>query len=178
MKKFQLLRIIFVLIFCTFSSCDLLDEATEVTFDTTTPITFVVDETAVSPSGIFYSDTRLLDVGSDPEIEKYSKKIKGFTVNKITYKISGAMPASASFMNGVIKIASNGSTIATAPGLVSLSNGAETELTTDQNGLKKLTDSLLNTKKEQIKLEGTLSQTPVSFIVVFKFYMTISASAL
>jgi len=177
MENLKLLRISVFLMFCTISSCDLIDKATDVNFSTTAPVSFVVNETASSSGAIFYSDTKLLNVASDPDVAKYASKINSFTVDKITYTISGANPTSVTFSNGIIKMASNGATIATT-GTVSLSNNMETELTTDQAGLKKLTDSLLNSKQEQIQLQGTLSQTPVSFTVVFKFYLTINASAL
>jgi low affinity Fe/Cu permease len=177
MKNLGLLRIFVFLMFCTISSCDLIDKATDVDFSATAPVTYVVNETAISSGGKLYSDTRLLNVASDPEVSKYASKIKAFTVDKITYTISGANPTSVSFSNGIIKMASTGTTIATA-GTVSLSNNMETELTTDPAGLKKLTDSLLNSKQEQIQLQGIISQTPVSFTVVFKFYLTINASAL
>ena len=99
-------------------------------------------------------------------------------MNKITYTISAANPTSVTFSNGIIKIASNGTTIATAPSVVLLSNNAETELTADASGLNELANLLLDNKQEQIQLQGTLSETPVSFTVVFKFYLTITANAL
>lgn len=178
MKNLKLIRIFVFLIFCTISSCDLIDKATDVNFSATAPVTFVVNETAISSGGMFYSDTRILNVASDPDVAKYESKINSFTVDKITYTISGANPTSVSFINGIIKIASNGTTIATAPTVVLSSNNAETELSTDAIGLSKLAELLLDNKQEEIQLQGTLSETPVSFTVVFKFYLTINASAL
>jgi hypothetical protein len=177
MKNLNLIRLYVFLMFCSFLSCDLIEKADDVSFSATAPISFVVNETATS-SGQFYSDSRVLNLGSDPEVAKYSSKIKEFKVNKITYTISGANPTSVTFSNGIIKIASNGTTIATAPSVVLLSNNAETELSADANGLNILADLLLDNKQEQIQLQGTLSQTPVSFTVVFKFYLTITANAL
>lgn len=181
MKNLKLIRLSVFLMFSTVSSCDLIDKATEVNFTTTTPVAFVVNETAISTGGKYYSDTKLLNLASDPDVNKYSSKINSFTVNKITYTISEANPTnpiSVSFVNGNIKIASSGTTIATTPSVILLSNNAETELITDSNGLSKLSESLFNSKQEQIQLQGTLSETPVSFTVIFKFYLTINASAL
>jgi len=177
MKNLKLIRLSVFLMFCTFLSCDLIEKADDVTFSATAPISFVVSETATSSGGQFYSDTKLLNLVSDPEVAKYSSKIKEFKVNKITYTISGATPTSVTFSNGIIKIASNGTTIATT-GTVSLLNTSETELSTDANGMKELADLLLDNKQEQIQLQGTLSQTPVYFTVNFKFYLTITANAL
>ena len=176
MKNLKLIRLSVFLMFCTFFSCDLIEKADDVSFSATAPISFVVNETATS-SGQAYSDTRLLNLGSDPEVAKYSSKIKEFKVNKITYTISGANPTSVTFSNGIIKIASNGTTIATT-GTVNLSTTSETELSADANGLNELADLLLDNKQEQIQLQGTLSATPVLFTVNFKFYLTITANAL
>jgi len=176
MKNFKLIRLSVILMFCSFLSCDLIEKADDVSFSTTAPISFVVNETATS-SNQFYSDSRVLNLSSDPEVAKYSSKIKEFKVNKITYTISGANPTSVTFSNGIIKIASNGTTLATT-GTVSLSNTSETELSADANGLNELADLLLDNKQEQIQLQGTLSQTPVFFTVNFKFYLTITANAL
>lgn len=178
MKNLKLIRISVFLMFCSLFSCDLIEKADDVTFSATAPLSYMVNETAISSGGQFYSDTKLLNLGSDPEVAKYSSKIKKFKVNKITYTISAANPTSVKFSNGIIKIASNGTTIATAPSVVLLSNNAETELTADANGLNVLADLLLDNKQEQIQLQGTISETPVSFTVIFKFYLTITANAL
>jgi hypothetical protein len=177
MKIKNLIQIAFILVFCTFSSCDLIDKATDVSFDTTVPMIFVVNETASNPSGKSFSDTKTIDVASDPEVAKYASKIKDFKVNKVTYTISGANPASVTFTNGTIKIASSGKTIASVSS-ASLSNTLETQLTTDASGINDLTASLLDNKQAQIQLQGTLSSTPVSFTLNIKFYLTVTANPL
>ena len=177
MRNLKLFRLSVFLMFCTFLSCDLIDKATDVSFSATAPVTYIVNETSSNPAGKLFSDTKLLDLASDPDVAKYASKIKSFKVDKITYTISGANPTSVTFTNGLIKIASTGATIAST-GTVSLANSMETELTTDVNGVNALTTSLLNNQQELIQLQGFISQTPVSFTVVFQFYLTISASAL
>ncbi len=171
-----LIRISFILVFYVFSSCDLIEKADDVSFDTTVPITFTVNETAVS-SGKSFSDTKTLNVASDDEVAKYASKIKEFKVNKVTYTVSGANPNSVTFSNGTIKLETNGKTIASVSS-VSLSNTSETQLTTDTSGINELTANLLADKQEQIQLQGTLSSTPVSFTLTVKFYLTIAANAL
>lgn len=74
-------------------------------------------------------------------------------------------------------VASNGKVIATASS-VSLSNTAETELTADLDGFNDLAARLLDDKQEIVMLNGTLSETPVSFNVRFRFYLKITADAL
>ena len=177
MKTNALLFISLLFVFCTFSSCELLDKADDVSFDVTLPLDFVINESADNPSGKAYTDTELLDAASDPDVAKYASKIKSFKVNKITYTISGANPNTVIFTNGSLKVSSTGKTIATANS-VSLANLVETELTADATGFNELAAKLLDDKKELIILEGTLSKTPVAFYVEFQFYLTITADAL
>lgn len=177
MKTNALLYILLLFFFGTFSSCDLLDKADDVSFDVTLPLDFVINETADNPSGKNYTDSKLLDATSDPDVAKYASKIKAFTVNKVTYTVSGANPNTVTFTNGTLKVNSTGKTIASASS-VSLSNSTETELTTDTAGFNELAAKLLDDKQELILLNGTLSKTPVAFTVKFKFYVTITANAL
>ncbi len=176
MKIKHLIPVFLLLALGTFSSCDLFDKVDDVSFDVTLPLDFAVNETADNPSGKTYTDSKLLDASSDPEVAKYASKIQEFTVNKVTYTISGASDQSITFTNGTLKV-SSGKTIASASS-VSLSNTAETELTADTAGFNELASLLLADKQELVQLQGTLSETPVSFTVKFKFYVTLTADAL
>jgi hypothetical protein len=178
MKKRAKLPILLLVVFSAFSSCDLLDKADDVSFDTTIPLTFIIDENAVSDVPVSYSDSQLLDATSDPEVAKYASKIKEFKVNKVTYTISpGADPSTVIFTNGTLKVSSTGKTIASVTS-VSLTNTSETELTADTAGFNELASKLLDDKKELVLMNGTLSKTPVAFTVKFNFYITITANAL
>jgi hypothetical protein len=177
MKIKSLIPVFLVLLCGPFFSCDSLKKLDDVTFDVTLAVPFVVNETAVNTGGKAYSSSQLLNLNSDTEVAKYSKKITEFKVNKITYTISGANPTTVLFTNGLLKISSSGKTIASASS-ISLSNTSETQLTTDATGINELASLLLDDKQELILLQGTLSQTPVTFTVNFKFYLTTTASAL
>ncbi|MBK8290037.1 MAG: hypothetical protein IPK96_02825 [Flammeovirgaceae bacterium] len=160
----------------TISSCDLLGNADDVSFEAELPLAFTVDEQADNPSGKSYTDSQLLNASSDPDVAKYASKIKEFKVNRITYRISGATDPLVSFTNGTLKLAS-GKTIATVSS-VSLSNTAELELNADTAGFNELASALLSDKQEMVQLQGTLSKTPIKFYVDFTFYTTITANAL
>ncbi len=177
MKIKHLIPVFLLLSLGTFSSCDLFDKVDDVSFEGVLPLNFVVNETAVNPSGKTYTDSKLLDANSDPEVAKYASKIQEFKVNKITYTISGANPNTVLFTNGTLKVASTGKTIASASS-VSLSSTAEQELTADTAGFNELASLLLADQQESVQLQGTLSATPVTFTVNFKFYVTITADAL
>lgn len=178
MKTKSFFSILLLIAAGSFSSCDLFEDADDVSFDVTLPITFLINETADHPTGKVYSDTELLDATSNSDVAEYASKIKEFKVNKITYSISpGADPSTVIFTNGTIKVSSTGKTIAAASS-VSLTNTTETELTADTAGLNELASKLLDDKQELILLDGTLSKTPVTFSVKFNFYVTVTANAL
>lgn len=177
MKTTSFLSILLLFVAVSFTSCDLLDNADDLSFNVTLPLDFVIDETADNPSGKSYTDSELLNAASDPEVAKYASKIKEIKVNKITYTISSANPNTVTFTNGTLSVASSGKTIASAS-TVNLANTSETELTADTAGFNELAANLLNDKQELVQLTGTLSKTPVAFTVKFKFYVTITADAL
>ena len=177
MKIKHLLPILILLALGTVSSCNLLDKADDITFDTELPLKFQVDEIANNPGGKTYVDSKLLDATSDSDVAKYASKIKKITLNKITYSITGASDGSITFTNGTLKVASSGKTIASASS-VNLGSSAETELTADTAGFNDLASLLLSDKQELIQLQGTLSKTPVAFTVNCKFFVTITADAL
>ena len=177
MKIKYLIPVFILATLATFSSCDLLDTADDISFAATLPLDFSIDETAVNPGGMAYSDTKLLDATTNSEVAKYASKIKEFKVNKITYTISDVSDPSVTFTNGSLKVSSSGKTIATASS-VSLSNTTETELTADLAGFNELAAKLLDDKKELVLLNGNFSKTPIAFKVRFNFYVTITANAL
>lgn len=177
MKLKYIVPLFLLLALGTISSCDLLGKADDISFEAELPLAFTVNEQADNPNGKSYTDSKLLDASSDPDVAKYASKIKEFKIKRITYRISGASDPSVSFTNGSLKIVSSGKTIASASS-VSLSNNGEIDLTADTAGFNELASALLGDKQEMVQLQGTLSKTPISFSVDFTFYVTITANAL
>jgi hypothetical protein len=176
MKTRKTLMIIAFSLLGAITSCDWLEKATDVDFDTTIPVVYTVNETASNPTGKSYTDTKTLNAVSDAEIAKYADKLKGFTVSKITYAVSGANPTTVTFTNGKL-LTTSGKTIASTAS-IDLSNSSETELTSDATGINDLTSTLKSTKQASITLQGTLSKTPVAFTLTIKYYLTVTASPL
>ncbi|MBX2913744.1 MAG: hypothetical protein KF856_00595 [Cyclobacteriaceae bacterium] len=172
MKIKHLVSVIMLITVSVFTSCDLFEKADDVTFNVVLPLDFAIDED--NPEGDSYADSKLLNAASDPEIAKYADKIKEFKIDKVTYTISNANPASVT-VGGTLSTSSN--IIATATG-VSLGNTAETDLNANTAGFNDLAAKLLDDKQEMILLTGTLSDTPVQFNVRFRFYVKITANAL
>jgi len=176
MKTAKFLLITAFLFLGSLTSCDWLKDQADVDFDTIVPVVYTVNETASNPSGKSYTDTKTLNTISDSEIAKYANKLKGFSVTKITYTVTGANPSSVTLTNGKLTTAS-GKTIATVAS-VDLSNSTETELTKDATGIDDLTSTLLSTKQASVTLQGTLSKTPVAFTLTIKYYLTVTANPL
>lgn len=176
MKILKHLLVITFFLFGSLTSCDWLENATDVNFDTTIPVVYSVNETANNPSGKSYSDTKTLSATSDEEIAKYANKLKGFTVKKITYTVTGANPTTVTFSDGKL-LTSSGKTIATI-GTINLSNSTETEIPTDATGINDLTSSLVSNKQANVTLQGTLSKTPVAFTLTIRYYLTVTANPL
>jgi len=177
MKTKSTISILLLIVFGTFSSCDIFDKADDVSFDVTLPLNFSINETADNPTGMSYSDTELLDAASNAEVAKYASKIKEFKVNKITYSISSVNPSGVTFNSGEIVVSSTGTKIATA-GNVFLATVSDVELSVNTAGFNELATKLLDDKKEEIKLQGTFTKTPIAFTLSCKFYVTITANAL
>lgn len=169
----------FLILACsTFFSCNAVKNLADVNFDTIVAVPFVINETTVNPGGKTYTDTESLNLNTDADVAKYASNIKGLTVNKVTYTIFGANPATVLFTNGTLNIVTSGTTIATASS-ISLSNTSETELTANAAGLTELVSKLLaGSEQQQIQLQGTLSATPVAFTMEVKFYVTVKANPL
>jgi hypothetical protein len=176
MKLKSILSSLLFFTICTFSACELADKPEDIAFDVIVPISFSINDQTVNATGKSYSEVETLDATVNPDVALYSDKIKEFVVNKITYTISGANPTSVTFADGVLKISATDNTIATA-GTISLANTAETNLNLNSTGISELATKLLDDKQEIILLQGTLSKTPVTFNITFKFYLTTKADA-
>ncbi|MCW5910618.1 MAG: hypothetical protein KIT62_06060 [Cyclobacteriaceae bacterium] len=177
MKIKHLFSVLLVLVFGTFTSCELFEKVDDVTFNVVLPLDFGINEEAENPGGMSYFDEALLDANSNADIAKYASKIKEFKIDKITYAISDADPTTVIFTNGSLVVASTGKTIATESS-ASLANTAETDLTANIDGFNDLAARLLDDKQELVQLNGTFSQTPVAFNVRFRFYVKVTANAL
>ncbi len=177
MKIKHLIPIFLLLSVFTFSSCDLFDNVDDVTFDVVLPLDFAIDVNQQSDGPVNYSETKLLDVTSNPDIEEYASKIKEIKVNKITYVISNANANGVTFSNGSVVVNSTNQEIASIS-QASIANTAEIELTANTAGLNALGASLQNSNQETVKFQGTFSSTPVAFQVKVRFYVSVTADAL
>jgi len=161
----------------TYSSCDVFDKAGDITFETEVPLYFYINETEVNEAGKTYTGVQLLDLTDDPDVAKYASKIKDVKVKKVTYHVYALNKTGVNFSGGSLMISSNSKTIATLTNLT-LTEGVNGDFSIDASGFNELSSNLKNTKSEVIKLQGTLSKTPISFEVECRFYVAVTANAL
>jgi len=165
-------------------SCDLLDKADDVSFNT------VLEEdisAAENYEGINvpYDEVITLDATTDPDIKEYKDKITGIKINKISYKITSFDGVPGSTFNGELAFgdaSTSASTVAATISNLNLqaahSSGTEFELTIDQADINEIQAMLQSDKAVKIYLEGTLTQTPVYFTVHIILDVTVEADAL
>lgn len=175
--KTLMLYLAVLAVLSTYSSCDLLDKADDITFDTEVPVYFMINETDVNEMGKTYTGVTLLDLTDDPDVAKYESKIKDVKVNKVTYYVYALDKTGVNFSGGSLVISSSNRTIATLTSLA-LTEGANGDFSIDPSGFSELSANLKNNKNEVIKLQGTLSKTPISFEVECRFFVSVTADAL
>lgn len=167
----------------SFSGCDKIDDATDVSFDVEFDGEFVINE-AGDLGEEPYSNTLTVDAKSNTKIADYAAKIKAIKVNKVTYRITdySAPGGAVTFVNGKMSFATVGSapTVVATVGSVNLQTqgGVESELDINESELNEIAATLLETLEVSVHTEGTLSDTPVAFKVPVKFYVTVTANIL
>jgi len=170
-------------------TCDALEEADDVTFHSELEIQFIADENGTG-TNVPYDDVQLLDLSNDSEIQPYLDKIKDIEITNITYRITGydASPHNNAviFNNGIaafgpfdtVNPTVIGNYAAGASGVNLQTTTTETDLDIDTDQFNTVAEMLMDDKKVKMYSGGDLTQTPVAFTVVAKFYVTITANAL
>ncbi len=156
------------------ASCNLFDKVDDVSFTTEFEDSFVVNN---APAGT-YSDVITLDATSDPEVSKYKEKIKGITLNKITYRVTNFDGPTGTTFSGNALFGTNG-----ALGIVEISNlnlasTEELELNLTQDTVDKVANQLKDDKKVTVTFAGTFSSGPVSCVIELKVNAKVTADAL
>jgi hypothetical protein len=184
MNRYTLLTraLVLLTVALSFTGCDKLDEADDISFDVEFTGTFEIEEQGDFENKL-YSSSMEVDAKSNSKVADYAAKIKSIKINKITYRIANyAAPGAVLFSNGELAFGPAGGAaevVATVGTLNLQTVGAnETELDLDETELNIIAADLLDKLKVAIYTEGTLSDTPVAFDVPVKFYCTITANAL
>lgn len=167
-----------------FLSCDLLDKADDVSFDTTLEQNIYAAESNPG-TNVDYDDVITLDATSDPDINEYKSKIKGFKVKKITYKVMSFDGTPGTTFSGTLAFgdaSTSASSVAATISNLNLSaavtSGTEFEVTVDQADVNEIQEMLKSDKAVKIYLDGTLTQTPAYFTLHVILDVTVEADAL
>lgn len=179
MKNHTLLLAALAFAILSLASCELDD----VSFDSTLEENILVIEESEG-TNVAYEETIVLDATTDPDINKYKSKIKGFKIRKLSYQIVNYNGQPAVF-NGSLSF---GDASQTSPiVLASVTNldiqqaynlSQVYELSLNQADIDKIAALLKEDKAVKIYLTGTLSQTPVTFEVNVIMDVTVEADAL
>jgi hypothetical protein len=167
-----------LLLIVLLTSCNLFDKVDDVSFNTEFEESFVVNN---SPAGT-YSDVITLDATSDPEVNKYKEKIKGITVNKITYKVSNYDGPTGVLFSGDVLFGAGGALGSVEISDLNLttasSSGEEFELNLTQDAVDKVANQLKDDKSVSVTMAGTFSDGPVSCVIELKVNAKVTADAL
>ena len=166
------------------SSCDLLDKADDVNFDTTLEETINISEQDAG-TNVAYSETITLDATTDPDINEYKNKITGFTVKKVSYQITGYDGPSNATFSGTVSFGDASTTTPTVAATISnlnfqTANAGQTifDLPVSQADIDKIGNLLKDDKAVKIYLNGTLSATPLYSNVRVILEVSVKADAL
>ncbi|HEY0742241.1 MAG TPA: hypothetical protein VGD40_12295 [Chryseosolibacter sp.] len=183
MKKFIVTTLAIVAVITTFSSCDLLDKADDVTFDVQfkVPTSFEVSEEAENPVNPYTSLQSTMDV-DNPQYDQYKNKIKDVTINKIEYTISNfSADGPVTLTSGEAIFFGTGETIA-AGKIASVTNKALSnhtgELQASAAALEEIEKIIFEDGEVFVVSRATLSDAPVFFNVNVTIHATIKANAL
>ncbi|HMP98900.1 MAG TPA: hypothetical protein PKC24_03900 [Cyclobacteriaceae bacterium] len=179
MKTIKLATLLFLPLI--FSGCDIFDNIGDVTFSRTLNVSLNVNA-GVSDQSI--ADVVLLNAQNDSEIQKYSSKIKSFTLNGITYGISNYDgPSPCNFTAGTMHFSqsqtSAGNIVASVSNLNLASAGTQQfDLDLSSTVSSQIENILKDDLMVYVHVAGNLSDAPVSFTLNLSFDLTVTANPL
>jgi len=154
-------------------SCENLET---ISVETSQTVTFLVNEPTTNSNGIDYEVTSTIDISQNPDLTGLLNHIKQIEINHIEYVISGADPQGISLNNASIET-SSGLDIVVAKS-IALNNASSGELKGNPPGINDLNTRLQGSGKDQLKLFGDLSRTPLVCTVTVTFHLTVKANAI
>jgi len=172
---------------CSSLSCDLFDEADDITFDVQIEHVFVINETLDSNGEpVTYLDSDIIDPTQNAEFNKYKDKITELTIDEITYTVTDYDPSSPGvfFSNGMGSFsASAGGSSAFASAALGFQDiqgsvGGSFSLDYSTSDRQQIAQQMKDLQSVTFQVSGTFSETPVAFKVPVVMHCTIKADAL
>jgi len=167
-----------------FTACDLLDKVKDIDFDATLEETINVNEENEG-TNVNYTETITLDATTDPDIDKYKSKIKGFTIKSVSYQVVSYDGPVASTFSGTLSFGDASQTTPTVAATITSLNLQQAyttaevfDLTISQADVDKVANMLKDDKAVKLYLNGTLSATPVYANIRIILDVSVKAEAL
>jgi len=166
-------------------ACDLLDKADDVSFNATLDEDIAVAKPNEG-TNVALSETIALDArDQNSDINKYAKKITGFKIHKLSYKITSYDGVAGCTFTGEISFGDVSTSSPTVAAVITNLNlqeaytsGEEFDIELDPADVKAVQSLLKSDKAVNIYITGTLSQTPVYFTVKVILDVNVEADAL
>lgn len=171
-----LLRIFSILCFATLSLFMACEDLETISFDVSQPVVFSVNETTVNSNGIDYDITATIDISQNSDLQNYLNRIEDVELNHIEYAISNATFQDISLNNASIETSSGLDIVAAKS--IALSTGSSGELSLNAPGVNDLETRLKGSGRDQLKLFGDLTRTPLACTVTVTFHLTVKARAI
>lgn len=152
-----------------FSSCEDVDK---VNFSLTQTVVFALSESETNSGGRHYDVSAPLDITRNADVITYANKIEEIKISLVEYEISDANPQDV-FLNEASVSTSQGLSIASVSSLPL--NNRSGQLTPNAPGVTDLVTRLQNSGKDQLKLSGYLTRTPVACTVTVTFHLNVKA---
>lgn len=156
--KFLKPTLLLAFVMIAFTSCEKLDELTEIDVNDTITQTVTVSVSG----GTTFSESMTISV-ADPDVQDNIDKIQSVTVERLTYEITDVTGTEGVILNGAFKV--NGGTLALTSIDLSASDNANTvtDITAQANLVQALASSIKNNATATLALDGSVSAEPVSF---------------
>ena len=171
-----LLRTFSILCLATLSLFIACEDLDTISFDVSQPVVFSINETAVNSSGKDYEVTASIDISQNPDLIDYLDRLEEVELNHIEYTISNATFQDISLNNASIETSSGLDVVAAKS--IALSTGSSGELSLNPPGVNDLETRLKGSGRDQLKLFGDLTRTPLACTVTVTFHLTVKARAI
>lgn len=167
-----------------FAGCDLFDKIDEIGFSTTLEDEIVVN-ISTTASDVTFENTTTLDALTNPDVAEYADKLKGFSVQKVSYTITNYTGASNIVFDGNLEFYKTGSVnplVTLAIENINLSTAASAgtvyELPLSDSDFTLLNNTLNQDKAIKFIAGGTLTSSPVTFTIQFDVEVKVTAEVL
>jgi len=171
-----LFRILSLFAFSTLFFLSACEDFDTISLEISQPVVFTVNETEANSNGKDYDITASINISQNPDLMDYINRIEEVEINHIEYAISGASHQDIRLNNALIET-SAGLDIISAQS-IALSNSSSGEFDLNAPGINDLETRLKGSGRDNLKLFGDLTRTPLTCTVTVTFHLNVKARAI